>query len=492
VKDTSRTPLPLVLLWIACLAILSVGARNFELGLSTDGPLYAAIARRIADTGEWFRMYGGVPDFDPFAEHPHLGFWVLAVFFKILPAADWAARIPGHLFYVGFLLLFFNFVRKQSGERAAVVTVLLLWIWPAFSNWFSNAYLDPGALFFGLLSITLFAKALEKNAWSWSIGAGLALGFCALYKGLTVLGFGPGLAYLALAHSFKRDPINRMRNPQQAITQAGVVLAFWFGVMAIYSYAVSKSSVPDFLSIYFDRQWSGRFAQQSSFGGLVGGRFWWIFLKCTHFLLPLVFWPLLKGLGGVRVKLPFVLLVSFTIMFSTSGVFEKSGPNGSQYLLYLLPWVAWLIGQGVAETFEFPHDLLMYVTQRFAIVAVLVIQYLPLSTHKSEPPEMRKAATKLYKEGYRRLYVDVSAGNPAYVDFVGYSQYPWYTRLDVLYPAKSTVDGPPDTETLYYLVGRGQKRDQKRLMLEASGWCRNSEWDTGTLYAPCEVGHTSR
>ncbi len=105
-----------LLVWIASLAFLSVGARNFEPGLSVDGPLYCTIARNIVRTGEWFYLYGGVPDFVPYAEHPHLGFWGLALWFKLFPMEDWAARIPGHLFYIGFLTLLFLFVRNARAN----------------------------------------------------------------------------------------------------------------------------------------------------------------------------------------------------------------------------------------------------------------------------------------------------------------------------------------------------------------------------------------
>jgi 4-amino-4-deoxy-L-arabinose transferase-like glycosyltransferase len=93
-------------IWILTLAMLSVGARNFELGLSMDAPLYATIARNIARHGDWFRLATTIPEFHPFAEHPHLGFWLLALVFKVLPIADWSARVAGHVFYVAFLLMY--------------------------------------------------------------------------------------------------------------------------------------------------------------------------------------------------------------------------------------------------------------------------------------------------------------------------------------------------------------------------------------------------
>lgn len=98
-------------------SFLSVGARNFEEGMSIDGPLYAAISREIARSGEWFRLDARVPDFLPYNEHPHFAFWAQALIFKFLPAADWSARILGHLCYVLFLGLFFKRMSQFANEK---------------------------------------------------------------------------------------------------------------------------------------------------------------------------------------------------------------------------------------------------------------------------------------------------------------------------------------------------------------------------------------
>ncbi len=93
-KSGFRLPSRQLWVWILSLAALAVGARNFEEGMSIDGPLYAAIARNIARSGEWFFLHGGVPDFVPFVEHTHLGFWIQALFLRFfrLPIGRLASR----------------------------------------------------------------------------------------------------------------------------------------------------------------------------------------------------------------------------------------------------------------------------------------------------------------------------------------------------------------------------------------------------------------
>ena len=242
--------------WILSLAMVSVGLRNFEPGLSIDGPLYASIARNIARTGEWFRMSGGVPDFQPFAEHPHLGFWIQALFFKILPAQDWSARVMGHVFYVSFLWIFFREIRNRVNERAAVIAILCLWSWSVFSNFFSNFYLDPGALFFGLLFLVFLAKSLEVSAYKRSLVfaalSGFFLAASAMTKGLTILGFGPCAAALVIGLGFQKYS-------RRALT-ACLCLASASLVVLSYIYAVRHSAVPNFFDIYWSRQMTGRFS----------------------------------------------------------------------------------------------------------------------------------------------------------------------------------------------------------------------------------------
>ena len=126
-----------IFLWLVILSFVSVGLRNFEEGLSSDAPFYATVARNIVKSGDWLRMSTSVPGFDPYyVEHPHLGYWVLAGVFKFLPISDWAARVPGHIFYVLFLFVYFLWIRKRFSEKTAFWSVILLWSFYRFFQLF--------------------------------------------------------------------------------------------------------------------------------------------------------------------------------------------------------------------------------------------------------------------------------------------------------------------------------------------------------------------
>src|SRR5690606_30008005 len=67
-----------------------------------------------------------------------------------------------------------------------------------FSNTFSSFLLDPGALFFGTVSLFLWDRGLEGNRLSAAFGAGLLMALAVLYKGMAVAGFVPAFVVAGL------------------------------------------------------------------------------------------------------------------------------------------------------------------------------------------------------------------------------------------------------------------------------------------------------
>ena len=340
--DNTKSLSPIkALVWILCLAAAAVGAKNFEEGLSVDAPLYAAIGRNVARTSSWFTLPTQIPDFQPFAEHPHLGFWLLATVFKILPSADWSARIPGHLFYVLFLWILFVYLRRFANEAVAFSSVILLFLWYRFANFFSNVYLDPGLLFFGAASVFLMHVALEKKKGSLAQVAGLALGCAFLYKGFAALGFIAALILIQASYFFKIE-----KRPQSL----HISLFFWSalaGVFGLYIYLLSNSSNPDFLSHYFHRQFSERTNREWNWFGSFRWSFWDSILKDTYYLAPLAFLPLFSRPISLRALLPWSLLSPFLILYSCAGL------EGGQYWITVLPWIAWLVSEALFGKLDF-------------------------------------------------------------------------------------------------------------------------------------------
>lgn len=466
---SQRSPLQ-VLFWILCLACLAVGARNFELGLSLDGPLYAAISREMARTGELIRMDGLVPDFQPYAEHPHLGFWLHALFFKILPAQDWVARMPSHLFYVGFLLLFFFWVKRMSGEWVATLAVLLLWIWPVFSNYFSNFYLDPGALFFGTAAIILFQLSFERGMPLWALFSGALLGLCTLYKGLTVLGFGPVFAYLALQESFEARKLRRT-----TLVFSVLCLVGFAALLGIYYFVLKNSVVPNFLEIYWQRQVSGRFGRGINWAGFLNWRFVWQLMKDTYFLLPIALLTLRSY--HQHAMLPLVCLLSFYLLYAPT---ERIG---GQYWLMTLPWVAWLVAVGIEQLLAQSRpgiDKMMRYSGRAAIVLVCIIQYGPWPTHSRRPPGQMPEITHLKKSGQiKNIILGVLEED---ANFVNSASFAWYADLRVNYHISPADIPPAENSSVYLNFDKTRRADSD---FTRQGWCLDHRYEDTSLWKAC-------
>lgn len=417
--------------WIFALACLSVSLLNFGLGLSMDGPLYATIARHLAQTegASWWKLLTTIPEFQPyFAEHPHLGFWTLAWVFEIFPAADWSARIPSQIFYLLSLgLMSFWVSRLANSKRAGVLTVILIWIFPIVSNFFSNAYLDPQAFFLGLVALFAFERGTLEGARSktaWAILSGLALLGVALTKGLTVLGFGPAMAYVVLTRVRAR--------PRPLLVSTLVCLLVFVSGLGLYAWALSKSPVPDFLATYFQRQWSGRFAIASDWQRLLNWHFYKELARETHYLLVLVpialVWRRRRMPEGLVSRLPVVLLVSFILMY------VPADRVGHQYWIMLLPWAAWWLALALDALLppSWTELRLRRVTLGVAVSLVVLLQVTAFQVYKARVPPLALEIQAAWrnKPGLHTVWIEARDQRDP---FLRTSLWAWYTGLSVSY-----------------------------------------------------------
>ena len=435
-----------ILIWVISLAFLSVGLRNFEKGLNIDAPLYASIARNIADGSSAWALEDSIPEFEPyFAEHPHLGFWIMSAFLRILPDEDWAIRVPSHLFYILFLLLLFYWIRqKTQNDFYATIAVVALWTFPRFSNFHSTAYLDPYCLLFGSLSVYLFDRlsvnnlSVNKIAKS-ALLSGLFLAAAFMSKGLTALAFGPVLAYLTITRKMWKEAI--------------VCLAGTFLVLGIYYVACSVSAAPDFFEVYFSRQWSGRFSQSMDFSKVFSSKYFSQFFKESNYVIVLGgLWLCFQFLRNklkktniliaknsslkaakeffLTIDIPVILFASFWAMYA------PNGRIGLQYWLMLLPWVAWIFGGMVAFGGKFNDGAgVRRITKIASIVLVCLLQYIPFRAHYSYIPE-----GSLELKHFLRNDVKVKADKVKFIympdlkehdSFKRTGLWSWYTGLHV-------------------------------------------------------------
>lgn len=460
-----------VLLWLVCLCALAVAARNFEQGgLSVDGPLYALMARTVARTGEWFTLVGTVPHFVPYSDHPHLGIWLIALVFKFLPAADWSARIPGMLFYLGFLSLLFRFVKKISGVQTAVGTVLVVWTLDRFSSYCANAYLDPGALFFGTAAVFLLYEALVEKKTGLCFLAGAALAACAMSKGLTVLGFFPALVWVSwlglhLRHSRTSACWKRLG---YFVATAGVILGIYLVVV--------QWRVPVMLERYWFNQWTNRFSRQWNWAALWNWRFWGSLNRDSHYLLfPAVllgFWRRPQGAAW----LPWILIGSFALLYA------PADRVGVQYWVLLLPWVAWAFATPLFAKSQWKPAKPLMVSAGLALTLLFIAQFMPLRVHGPEDLSVTLLQRRIQEGRVERVVLDLRPGGS---DFTLKDRYVWYTDVPVEMVYEGMPLEKPRSKSAYvlYLPSEEMKRN-----LLAQGWCWDDTVSGRMLFLDCPRG----
>src|SRR5258708_32908303 len=81
-----------------------------------DEPRYAAIARQMAQSGDWItpRLWG-----EPWFEKPALLYWMQGAAFRLGLSDDLAPRLPVALCSVACLIVFYCIRRRECGGRAA-------------------------------------------------------------------------------------------------------------------------------------------------------------------------------------------------------------------------------------------------------------------------------------------------------------------------------------------------------------------------------------
>lgn len=154
--------------------------------VNSDDAIYAEIIKQILKRGEWLNLYW--QDYN-YLTKPPLFFWMGALSAKLFSLEEFALRLPAAVFgFLTFISVYF-YVRKESGNLAAVISSLILASFTLFLNLSRRVMLDVPMVFFITLSILSFLMARKDRRWfyvAW-ISAGLAF----LIKGYV---FFPALA----------------------------------------------------------------------------------------------------------------------------------------------------------------------------------------------------------------------------------------------------------------------------------------------------------
>lgn len=156
--------------------------------VSWDEAWYADIARNIVKTGNLLRLYwNGKLYFD----HPPVGFWWMALSFKIFGISNFSARAASAIFGLMTLVATYLLGKKLFGRWVGVASALALASCPWFLYRARSGNLDIFLTFFFVLSFYLAFKSLEnKKFYLW---LGISLGVLFLTKTAAPITITPAL-----------------------------------------------------------------------------------------------------------------------------------------------------------------------------------------------------------------------------------------------------------------------------------------------------------
>ena len=116
-----------------------------------------------------------------FHDHPPLSFIIQNFFFKIFGVSTFSAILPFALFGISSVVLVYFLTKKLYGHKCAYVAVFLLAICN-YHVWISRVgYLESILIFFVLLSVYYFLRALEREKYFIHFGLFLGLSFLCKY-----------------------------------------------------------------------------------------------------------------------------------------------------------------------------------------------------------------------------------------------------------------------------------------------------------------------
>jgi 4-amino-4-deoxy-L-arabinose transferase-like glycosyltransferase len=454
------------ILWILALSVVAVGYQFFLPGLSGDSPLYASVARGMLASGDFFGMRSGLPEFRSFAEHPHLGFWVSALFFRIFGVADWSYRIAGQLFYFGSLVVVWRIVARAYGGERAVFAVLMLWLWPRYAQFFANAYLDAGFIFFALCAYDLWA-ARGKNS---ALLTGFALGAALLYKGTVGLALGPIFLFAVLES-------RRWRETPGLIAGMLVPLVAYLGSLEL-------SGNGDFVGQYLSsvsRRGSAlsldRFFALRTYTSLVG--------DTLGLVVAVPVAALIAGRATVRL-FPFAWV--WVAVFFVG--YAATGRVGFQYWTTLMPAIAMGLAAMIPDgAWLRRSSQLRGASFLLALALIPLTQAWPRSL-RGAPGAFAEHLVALNRESPRDLLF-MDRGRPLIEDFSSTGALLWYSGIGEARYVQPGEARPVPSQSSVYVLARGDDSDERldirKRALSVMGWCEDfsSENSNLSLWLSC-------
>ncbi|MDP9902076.1 4-amino-4-deoxy-L-arabinose transferase-like glycosyltransferase [Variovorax ginsengisoli] len=311
--------------------------------ITPDEGRYASIALEMARSGDWVtpRLNGLL-----YFEKPPLQYWIGAIFFKLLGASEFAARLwPALSGLLTVLAVGFTGRRlwgPAAGLRALAVAASTTWI-------VANAHfltLDAGLTLFLTLSMCALllaewgsGNAATRRSWIWA--AWVAMALAVLSKGLVGIVIPGGT--LLLVSLWRRDfGLWRRMHWLSGVVIFLAIAAPWFVLASLRN--------PDFAEFFFIHEHFARYLTQVHHREGA----WWYYL-------PLLVGGLMPWTGALpwlwqrrTAKSPHARLTASDVLIAWAlfvlVFFSASGSKLPSYILPMFPALALLIAHRLGTT----------------------------------------------------------------------------------------------------------------------------------------------
>lgn len=191
----------------------------------------------MAQTGNWLQMmWNGKPYYD----HPPMGFWLMAISYKILGINEFTTRLPSALLGLFSILLTYKVAFELSKKKTVgFIAALIL----GTSVWYvirvRSGNLESVFMFFYILTVYLSVKSAKNFAWF----PLTMLSFAGLILSKTLVGFSAVL----LIFYFNFGQIIKIKKNFILL-----LLGIWLFFLALYPwYGYHLKNYPDFFQYHF-------------------------------------------------------------------------------------------------------------------------------------------------------------------------------------------------------------------------------------------------
>jgi 4-amino-4-deoxy-L-arabinose transferase-like glycosyltransferase len=317
----------LLKIWLAVVVV----AIALHLGgpplLDADEGRNAEVAREMAETNDYVMpRYNGLP----YLDKPIVYFAAEGALMEVLGPTELAARLPAYLFTLATAAVLFWFARRIGVDPyVAAIVFLAMPLTVAFAR---TVIFDSALMFFVVVALVTFQRAVEERNARWSLAAWASMGFAMITKGPVTFVL---VLLVAIPYAWRRKAL-RVLFPLLGVVLFAAVIAPWvWGVTQV---------VPEFLRYIVVTETAERMATKALqrtgppwyfVPYLIGGALPWS-------IVALFSWRAFRKRDDALLFLLLWLAVPF-IFFSIS---QSKRP---QYILPLMPAVALLVARIWAE-----------------------------------------------------------------------------------------------------------------------------------------------